>query len=95
MDYNSFLTRDYKSLITPPREANKPRWTRLHVLLLVAIILVAGTVLTLLSGEAAATKSASREALEPEISQEKQKVTIPLNFPALERIETSATTSID
>lgn len=87
MDYNSFLTRDYKSLIQSPREAKKPRWTRLHVLLLVAVILVAGTVLTLLSGEAAASKSAARTALK---SDTNQRVTIPLSFPALDSNETSA-----
>ena len=95
MNYNSFLTRDYKSLITPPREAKKPRWTRLHVLLLVAVILVAGTVLTLVSGEAAASKSAVRTALKPDNLQEIQRVTIPLSFPALENNETSTTPAID
>ena len=91
MDYNSFLTRDYKSLITPPREAKKPRWTRLHVLLLVAVILVACTVLILVSGEAAASKSPAETTLKPDIKQENQKVTVPLRFPALENYETSVT----
>ncbi len=95
MDYNSFLTRDYKSLITPPREAKKPRWTRLHVLLLVAVILVAGTVLILVSGEAAASKSAVRTALKPDNSHNNQRVTIPLSFPALENNEASTTPAID
>ena len=94
MDYNSFLTRDYKSLIQSPGEAKKPHWTRLHVLLVVAVIIVAGTVLTLLSGEAAATKSADRTALKTDNFEENQIVIIPLSFPALDSNETSAT-SID
>ena len=95
MDYNSFLTRDYKSLIQPPRETAKPHWTRLHVLLLVAVIVVAGTILTLVSGEAAASKSTIRTALKPEIPEKIQKVTIPLSFPALESAEITATPASD
>jgi murein DD-endopeptidase MepM/ murein hydrolase activator NlpD len=84
VDYNSFLTRDYKSLVESPRQAKRPRWTRLHMLLLVAVIMVAGTVLSLLSGEAAASRSATRTVLAPKILQEKQAITIPLEFPALQ-----------
>ena len=91
MDYNSFLTRDYKSLIEPPRETAKPHWTRLHVLLVVAVVVVAGTILTLVSGEAAASKNAVRTTLIPNKSLKNQKVTIPLSFPALETSEASAT----
>lgn len=91
MDYNSFLTRDYKSLIEPPRETAKPRWTRLHVLLVVAVVVVAGTILTLVSGEAAASKNALRTTLKSNNSLKNQKVTIPLSFPALETSEASAT----
>ena len=84
VDYNSFLTRDYKSLIESPRQTKKPSWTRLHMLLLLAVIAVAGTVLSLLSGDAAASRSATRTVLVPKIQQEKQEVTIPLEFPALQ-----------
>ena len=93
MNYNSFLTRDYKSLITTPRNTKKPRWTRLHVLLLVAVILVAGTILTLVSGEAAASKSAAGTVLKADIQHKNQSVTIPLSFPALEDNETTTTNS--
>ena len=91
MDYNSFLTRDYKSLIEPPRETAKPHWTRLHLLLVVAVVVVAGTILTLVSGEAAASKSTVRTTLKPNKSLKNQKVTIPLSFPALEASDASAT----
>lgn len=95
MDYNSFLTRDYKSLIESPRQAKKPRWTRLHMLLLVAVIVVAGTVLSLLSGEAAASRSATKTVLIPKNQQEKQEVTIPLDFPALQQNEVSTVTPVN
>ncbi len=95
MDYNSFLTRDYKSLITSPRDPKRPRWTRLHLLLLLAVIVVAGTILTLLSGEASASKSAATTALKPEKKLKNQRITLPLSFPALEHNETSATPAID
>ena len=95
MDYNSFLTRDYKSLISSPRGTKKPRWTRLHLLVLAAVILVAGTVLTLLSGEAAASKTTARTSLESAIPLEIQRVTIPLNFPALDITETSSSNTKD
>ena len=95
MDYNSFLTRDYKSLIESPRQAKKPRWTRLHMLLLVAVIIVAGTVLTLLSGDAAASRSATQTVLAPKIQKEKQEVTIPLDFPALQSDSLPATTPLE
>jgi murein DD-endopeptidase MepM/ murein hydrolase activator NlpD len=91
VDYNSFLTRDYKSLIEPPPETAKPHWTRLHILLVVAVVVVAGTILTLVSGEAAASKNVVRTTLIPDKSQKNQKVTIPLSFPALETSEASAT----
>jgi len=61
------------------------------VLLLVAVILVAGTVLILVSGEASASKSPAKTTLKPNIKQENQKVTVPQRFPALEIYETSAT----
>ena len=93
VDYNSFLTRDYKSLIESPRQTKRPRWTRLHMLLLVAVIVVAGTVLSLLSGEAAASRSASRSVLAPKILQEKQEITIPLEFPALQNSSTPTVTT--
>ena len=89
VDYNSFLTRDYKSLIESPRQTRKPRWTRLHMLLLVAVIIVAGTVLSLLSGEAAASRTATQTVLLPKLQQEKQEVTIPLDFPALQQNDVS------
>lgn len=95
MDYNSFLTRDYKSLIESPRQAKKPRWTRLHMLLLVTVIVVAGTVLTLLSGEAAASRSATQTVLAPKIQKEKQEVTIPLDFPALQSDSIPVTTQLE
>jgi murein DD-endopeptidase MepM/ murein hydrolase activator NlpD len=60
------------------------------MLLLVAVIVVAGTVLSLLSGEAAASRSATQTVLAPKILEEKQEITIPLEFPALQNSKPSA-----
>ena len=94
MDYNSFLTRDYKSMAAP---ASKPRsqWTRLHTVVVLTSITVIGTLLSLASQDANAikpeqlTKPESEaqiiQALEP-----KQQITIPLTIPKFNPpIETS------
>ncbi len=56
MDYNSFLKRDYKSLGEPLAVKPGIRWSRLHVLLVLAAVTVVGTLLTLASHDAAATR---------------------------------------
>ncbi len=65
------------------------------MLLLVAVIVVAGTVLSLLSGEAAASRSATKTVLIPKNQQEKQEVTIPLDFPALQQNEVPTVTPVN
>ena len=79
MDYNSFFTRDYKSLLEqPPRR--KLRWTGLHTLLLVSVMVTLSTVLIFVSADAEATRSATpAPAASPA-----GRITIPLDFPALQ-----------
>lgn len=56
MDYNSFLSRDYKSL--PTKQASgKVRYTRLHITVLFSIILVIVTMLIFLTHDAEAMRS--------------------------------------
>lgn len=55
MDYNSFLSRDYKSL-PDKRKPKKVRYTRLHVTVLVSIILVMVTMLIFLTHDAEAMR---------------------------------------
>ncbi len=83
MDYNSFLTRDYKTLLDSPRNKKVRRWTRLHTILLLAAILAIGTVLTFISGDAEATRSAVNPSLLQKKSSKNQRITIPLHFPSL------------
>lgn len=82
MDYHSFLTRDYKSLLdaSPPR---KRRWTGLHTLLLISAIVVVATVLTFVSSDAAATRSASPKVTTGTPPGVNERITIPLEFPTL------------
>lgn len=56
MDYNSFLSRDYKSLPDKQR-SKKVRYTRLHITVLVSIILVVVTMLIFLTHDAEAMRS--------------------------------------
>jgi murein DD-endopeptidase MepM/ murein hydrolase activator NlpD len=83
VNYNSFLTRDYKSLLETPRRPRKSRWTHLHTLLVVAVLAVISTLLILVSGDAAASRSPTETVLEPQNTTKFQKVTLPLSFPAL------------
>jgi len=56
VDYNSFLSRDYKSL-PDKRPSGKVQYTRLHVTVLVSIILVIVTMLIFLTHNAEAMRS--------------------------------------
>ena len=56
MDYNSFLSRDYKSL-PGKRQSAKTTYTRLHVTVLASIILVIVTMLIFLTHDAEAMRS--------------------------------------
>ena len=94
MDYNSFLTRDYKSMAAP---ASKPRsqWTRLHTVVVLASITVIGTLLSLASQDANANKpeqltKPENEAQIIQALEPKQQITIPLTIPKFNPpIETS------
>jgi len=56
VDYNSFLSRDYKSL-SDKRSIAKVRYTRLHVTVLVSVILAIVTMLIFLTHDAEAMRS--------------------------------------
>jgi len=90
VNYNSFLTKDYKSLLNSSRQRTSPRWTRLHSLLLLTALVVAGTILTFVSGDASASKHVQNIPL---VSKEvTPHITIPLDFPALQQPSAAATT---
>ncbi len=80
MDYNSFFTRDYKSLLEPaPRR--RRRWTSLHTLLLASAMATLTTVLVFISADAEATRPTTAAAAKDD---RPQRITITLAFPALE-----------
>lgn len=94
VDYNSFLTRDYKSLLDTPRRPRKPRWTHLHTLLVVAVVAVISTVLVLISNDAAASRSPTESVLENTNPLDLQKVTLPLDLPALQTRDTATASEL-
>ena len=81
MDYNSFLTRDYKSLTTP---VSKPtaQWTSLHTLIILFSITSIVTVLVLASPDAKATRT-EHTLISQEIPTLRpiQQITLPLSIP--------------
>lgn len=89
VDYNSFLTRDYKSVLEPKPAKPLRGWTRLHTLLVVVTIITAATILTFVSGDAEATRSEQLSAIEadPMETDAAKKITIPLHFPALKQFQ--------
>lgn len=80
VDYNSFLSRDYKSL--PDKHRSKRlHYTRLHITVLVSIILVIITMLIFLTHDAAAMRS---PLLGPDVQTEIEE---QLASPVEDRIE--------
>ncbi len=98
MNYNSFLTKDYKNLLDAPgRSRRRAGWTHLHTTLVVAALLAVGTLLILVSADAEATRStqpqaqtAPVDAIQPELARESRKLTIALHFPALDQTQSPA-----
>ncbi len=83
MDYNSFFTRDYKSLLEPaPRR--RLRWTGLHTLVLVSVMVTVSTVLVFVSADAEATRNTPAAATENDPAS---RITVPLDFPALQQAD--------
>ena len=95
MNYNSFLTRDYKSVLGQKPVKPPHRWTKLHTLLVVVAVMVAATILTFVSGDAEATRSDQVTVLDTgatEVEAE-ELITIPLHFPALNHTQPISQTS--
>jgi len=82
VDYHSFLTRDYKSLLDRPLP-RKRRWTGLHTLLLISAIVVVATMLTFISNDASATRSVPSAVAATGPTSLNDRITLPLEFPVL------------
>jgi murein DD-endopeptidase MepM/ murein hydrolase activator NlpD len=86
VDYNSFLTRDYKSLAAPSGVSHK-RWTRIHTVVVFAFVSAITTLLILASQNANAIKPEQLAAPEKQSKfvqtpvETKQQITIPLSIP--------------
>ncbi|MGD8407277.1 MAG: peptidoglycan DD-metalloendopeptidase family protein [Thiohalophilus sp.] len=78
MDYNTFLTKDYKSLGQATRSQGR-RWSGLHTLAVLAAITAVGTLLAFLSTDVAASRNVASDAQqEPELLT--SRITIPLDL---------------
>lgn len=66
-NYKSFFTRDYKSF-TPRTQARQSTFTRLHVVLILATVLVVGTLLSFFSMDASANRAPAMTAAAPPIN---------------------------
>ncbi len=100
MDYNSFLSRDYKSL-PDKRQPKKASYTRLHITVLASIILVIITMLIFLTHDAEAMRSPLlgspdvQTAIEEQIASPTENVLEPIKIvqeespkePVLEEIK--------
>ena len=87
MDYNSFLKRDYKSLMDLPSRRSRLTFSRLHVILAVAAVLVVGTLLSLASHDAEATRAEVPTVLETGVATvnpyNSGRLIVPLAVPGL------------
>ncbi|MCW9031079.1 MAG: hypothetical protein OQK58_06275, partial [Gammaproteobacteria bacterium] len=80
MNYNSFLTRDYKLLGQPPAPQKRPPFTRLHAVIVIAAIMFIITLASFFSNNVEATRNIQQPQL------------IQLNEQTLSQIHTSLTT---
>ncbi len=79
MNYNSFLTRDYKLIGQPSGPKKRPPFTRLHAVIVLASIMFVATVASFFSNDVAATRNTD----DPQLIQ--------LNEQALSQVHASLT----
>ena len=89
MDYNTFLTKDYKSL-GQTRRPRGARWSGLHTLAVLAAITAVGTLLTFLSTDVSASRNIAAE-IPADQDLAVSRITIPLEFapPATGQAQTA------
>ncbi len=88
MNYKSILTRDFKSIAHPELSQNPVRFKRLHMLVLLALVAVIGTLISVVSLDAKAKKHVSTINNDPE-----SQLVLPIDIPSTEqRTELTRTT---
>jgi len=84
VNYNSFLNRDYKSLLDTPGPVKHPGFSSIHVLILLVSLGVISSLLVFMSADASANKSSALQAhsssIEPAL-EEASRITLPLSVP--------------
>lgn len=78
MDYNSFLTRDFKSQLNHRRIKKRFQFTRLHLVAIIATLLALGTLLTFISHDAKATRNSDA----PDDENKTNRIVLPLAIPS-------------
>ena len=85
MNYNSFLNRDYKSLLDTPDPVRHSGLGFIHVLILIVSLGVITSILLFMSADASASKNSARQlqtrSVETALS-ETGRITLPLPVPA-------------
>ena len=77
MDYNSFLTRDFKSVVQVTERKRRLRLTHLHLIVIVAAVLVIATMFSLVSLDAQANRQ-----IELINSQNDNQIVLPISIPS-------------
>jgi murein DD-endopeptidase MepM/ murein hydrolase activator NlpD len=83
VDYNSFLTRDYKS-VSVSSHATRRHWTRLHTLVVLSSVIAIATLLGLVSQDARAIRSEHEKIVKhdkPDGKTINPQITLPLAIP--------------
>ncbi|WP_410352997.1 OapA family protein [Thiohalophilus sp.] len=78
MDYNTFLTKDYKSLGQPMHRRGL-RWSHLHTIVVLIVLSTVGTLLAFLSTDVAASRNDTTDSSLPRALSAAQ-ITIPLEL---------------
>jgi len=84
VNYNSFLNRDYKSLLDTPGPVKHPGFSSIHVLILIVSLGVISSLLIFMSADASANKNSALQAHTSNIEtalKETSRITLPLSIP--------------
>lgn len=84
MNYNSFLNRDYKSLLDTPGPVKHPGFSSIHVLILIVSLGVISSLLMFMSADASVNKNSTLQARTSSIEtalEETSRITLPLSIP--------------